>query len=217
MEETIDELVSSAAGEGGLTAEALEGIGSKSQLVLHQCFRTVKESSAMMEVVLCRSPLPSNKKSVENSFIDYDQFVDGGTALKDLLLMVRHRGAFSAREFLIELPKLWLEHLLDNIASVSMSITRRSGGLPLGVLAILSSPSPSKLILLRHAMTRTFEIAKMDLTALDTVSSSELDLPQVHALNIIRQLLLDGELVNPMREYISDAYILSIKGFSSPR
>ena len=63
-------------------------------------------------------------------------------------------------------------------------------------------------------MNRLFVIARK---VVSDSSDIRLDLPQVHAFNIIKQLMQDSKLVGMMRPFIADSFILSINGFKSNR
>jgi hypothetical protein len=63
-----------------------------------------------------------------------------------------------------------------------ISITRRSGGLPLGIAAILKAPSKFQTIAIQQTMSTLMEIASHIHTETDDLTA----LPQVHAFNIIR-------------------------------
>ncbi|KAJ3211166.1 hypothetical protein HDU82_006586 [Entophlyctis luteolus] len=151
---------------------------SKSQRILHECFRTMKEACGALEVILCR-PL-------EQSAAD--------------------------RQDDVSLPQSWLDEFLRKAGDMDVSITRRSGGLPLGVLAVLGSPSPVQNALLTRTMSRLFVVARMDIPE---GADTNLDLPQVHAFNIIRRLLQDSSITDLMREQFADCFVLSIDGLSS--
>ncbi|CAH1762914.1 9894_t:CDS:10, partial [Entrophospora sp. SA101] len=143
----------------------------------------------------------------EMSDVDYEQVRKGGELFKNLLISIRHRGAFSAiyPEFLkvctrllssnqsdfFGLPKIWLEENINAIKTNSISITRRSAGLPYYILAIVYSESSSS------------NLDKM------------VDIPQVHAFNILRILFMDSKLGTEVLSYVSNGFELSIEGFSS--
>ncbi|KAJ3334066.1 hypothetical protein HDU76_011590 [Blyttiomyces sp. JEL0837] len=199
---------------------------SKSQMILHECFRTLKEACSVQSALLSRLPYPISSSHL--SYVSFDLVKECGTQLQNLLVSVRHRGAFSGVyasfqsvclwllssnvDFLADLPRVWLDDFIGQIDAIDISITRRSGGLPLGIVAILAVPSPSRRLLLSQTMQKMFELAKQE-TLSDTITN--LDLPQVHAYNIIRQLIQEGTLSEIMHEYICDAFILCLNGFKS--
>ncbi|RKO94656.1 putative death-receptor fusion protein-domain-containing protein [Blyttiomyces helicus] len=219
MQQNMEELVHDA----GASAK-----GSESQLILYECFHTIKEVTSALQNLLCGPPLPKTRDA-NNGFITYDDIVASGTLLKKLLGSIRHRGAFSAvytcfarvcstllssgKEHLVDLPQVWLQDFLAQVVSIDVSITRRSAGLPLGVLAVVSAPVPSRKVLISGALKRLFEIGRMEVSKL---ADDRLDSPQVHAFNIIRTILQDAEINSEVRDHLSDAFALSIAGFSSP-
>ncbi|KAJ3157955.1 hypothetical protein HDU89_000334 [Geranomyces variabilis] len=208
--------------------------GSEAQLMLYACFHTIKETSAVLQALLCRTPLPESDQSRSRSVsITHEQIVRSGNLLRRLLASIRHRGAFSAvhlcfsslcatllssgRPLLVQLLEDWLEGFFAQVVSIDVSITRRSAGLPLGVLAIVSAPVPHRQPrkLLIHAMQRLLAIGMQPID--ETVMLEQrLDLPQVHAYNIIRAILQDSSISESTREFLGDSFALTLVGFSSP-
>ncbi|KAI9004599.1 putative death-receptor fusion protein-domain-containing protein [Gaertneriomyces semiglobifer] len=223
MQTNMEEMVLSADGD-----DASADLGSEAQLILYNCFHTIKESTAVLQTIICRAPLPCAKDD-GGTIITYDQLVDVGDLLRRLLASIRHRGAFSAvhvcfeslcavllqsgRPFLVDLPQTWLGTFLHQIQHADVSITRRSAGLPLGVLAVLTPYVPSRKVMVAQTLGRLFEIGY---EALPPSANERLDLPQVHAFNIIRAILQSAELATTVRDSLGDAFALSISGFSSP-
>jgi hypothetical protein len=96
----------------------------------------------------------------------------------------------------------------------SISITRRSAGLPLCILAIVSSEPNNRKVLLPWTMKTLIKIGLQ--TPSDNFDQT-IDLPQVHAFNILRTIFMDAKLGTDVLPYVSDGFVLAIKGFSSPR
>ncbi|RIA98284.1 putative death-receptor fusion protein [Glomus cerebriforme] len=223
MEEMIDELVLNLN-------EDLDSVeeGPKHQVILSCCWRAVKEASSLLAIILLRAPMAI---SLENNFsiLDYEKIRKGGDLFRTLLTSIRHRGAFSAvypgyvavcarllnspQVKFIELPKIWLEDNINSIMANSISITRRSAGLPLCILAIVSSEPNNRKVLLPWTMKTLIEIGSQ--APLDDFDQT-IDLPQVHAFNILRTIFMDAKLGTDVLPYVSDGFILAIKGFSSP-
>ncbi|KNC99997.1 uncharacterized protein SPPG_04346, partial [Spizellomyces punctatus DAOM BR117] len=224
MQQNMEDLIVEA---GAASSGPYSDRGSQAQLILYSCFHTIKETTAVIQALICRTPLPLSQSDSE-SLVTFEQIVESGDQLRTLLASIRHRGAFSAvhvcfasvcatllssgKEFLVELPKAWLDGFLAQVVSVDVSITRRSAGLPLGVLAIVSAPVPSRKLLLTSALNKLFAIGMQDVPA---HANERLDLPQVHAYNVIRAILQDAEVASEVRDHIGEAFALSIKGFSS--
>lgn len=214
---------------------------SNSQIILHQCFHTIKETTELLQAIVCRIPLnvKSTKNNLYSGIISIDQIEMIGKLLRYLLASARHRGAFSAvyvcfadlckNLILCKQPELikfvhdWLDAFLNQILSSEVSITRRSAGLPLGILAVLSATVNHDQSIMSTTMNKLFYIAGMSTRTLEGIEgektdkgdSALFDLPQVHAYNVIRTILLDGALIEHTRDYIGRGFILSIKGFQS--
>lgn len=155
---------------------------------------------------------------------------ESGVLLRTLLTTVRHRGAFSAvypayvslntrlldsvDSTTAEVPAQWLEDNLASITSNNISITRRSAGLPLCILAIVSSERSSKKKMLDKTMKRLLELANQEPPP---DADQRIDMPQVHAYNIMRTIFMDAKLATAVLGYASDGFSLAISGFSSSR
>ncbi|KAJ1994819.1 hypothetical protein GGI25_001479 [Coemansia spiralis] len=126
----------------------------------------------------------------------------------------------------------WLEQCLDIATICKVSVTRRSAGWPLCLLSILTCDKHATQSLMPRAMDRIFALAS-DLEtehknpkdgnsddASQPVSGNSdgtTDLPQVHAINMLRTLLDDHALAADIVPYIEHAYVLSLTGLRSRR
>jgi len=98
--------------------------------------------------------------------------------------------------------------------SNKISITRRSAGMPFLILAILLSEQNSNKVLLPHALSVLIDIARQPF---DTETYNEkCDLPQVHAMNILRSIFRESKLSDDISAYVTDTMILTLEGFKSP-
>jgi hypothetical protein len=207
--------------------EAAEG-GPKHQVILSCCWRAVKEASSLLEVIVSKAPASPQESEV--TILTHDDLVKGGSLFRHLLTNIRHRGAFSAvypayvslntrlltsRDATIsQIPAQWLQENLDSLTSSNISITRRSAGLPLCILAIVSSEPSVKKDLLSRAMKYLMKLASEE-PPVD--ADQRIDLPQVHAYNIMRTIFMDSKLGTHVLEYASGGFSLAINGFSSFR
>ncbi|RKP26550.1 putative death-receptor fusion protein-domain-containing protein, partial [Syncephalis pseudoplumigaleata] len=182
--------------------------------LLTYCWRGIKEASALLEHIV-RGGVQSIKQQAERTFPSVDLIIECGDRLRRLLVGLRHRGAFSHIyshfEAVCQLlhqspePRLsamipqWLESMFDQMQSASISITRRSGGIPYGILALVMCDPPGQL--LHTATSRLFDmtadIMAGDLRANteDKAKKQEDDeriIAQVHAMNTLRMLLTDA-------------------------
>ncbi|KAK9692472.1 hypothetical protein K7432_014313 [Basidiobolus ranarum] len=202
-------------------------IGSENRAILSYCWRAVKEASTLLGVLLSRAPL-NDGNSDTLPVMSYEHVIQGGNLLRTLLTSIRHRGAFSAvypgyiavcSRLLTApdsdhsaVPKTWLNENLDNILSNSVSVTRRSAGIPLCILAIVSSEPADSTYLLNYTMKKAFKIAR-EVPSIE--ANQNTDLPQVHAFNILRQMFTDAKQGTKVLSYVEDGLMLAISGFSS--
>ncbi|KAI8870537.1 hypothetical protein GQ42DRAFT_15070 [Ramicandelaber brevisporus] len=159
--------------------------GEGSGRLVHQdvgtyCWRAIKEATALLCTSVTHPPLRRAKADKDQVyFIETVDVIAAGDTLRSALLSLRHRGAFAAvhpmfaeicrfmmsqpREQygneLATVPAQWLEECLASLADSDVSITRRSAGVPLYVLAILSSESRSRRTLVPAAMERLLAYA----------------------------------------------------------
>ncbi|GAA5795031.1 hypothetical protein HPULCUR_000382 [Helicostylum pulchrum] len=203
-----------------------ENSGPKHQVILSCCWRAVKEASSLLQVIVSKAP--ASPQESDSTILTHQDLVKSGSLFRHLLTNIRHRGAFSAvypayvslstrlltsRDASIsQIPAQWLQENLDSLTSSNISITRRSAGLPLCILAIVSSEPSVKKDLLSKAMKYLMDLARQE-PPVD--ADQRIDLPQVHAYNIMRTIFMDSKLGTHVLEYASDGFSLAINGFSS--
>ncbi|KAI7907871.1 putative death-receptor fusion protein-domain-containing protein [Cokeromyces recurvatus] len=200
--------------------------GPKHQVILSCCWRAVKEASSLLQAIISKAPVSPTTE--DDTILTYKDLVESGTLFRQLLTSIRHRGAFSAvypayvslntrlltscDPAIAQLPSQWLQENLDSLISSNISITRRSAGLPLCILAIVSSEPSVKKELLAKTMKYLMKLAH-DEPPID--ADQRIDLPQVHAYNIMRTIFMDSKLGTHVLEYVSSGFSLAINGFSS--
>ncbi|KAF9574599.1 hypothetical protein EC968_006013 [Mortierella alpina] len=224
MEESIDAVISSSGGD-----EFEQSGGPNHQVILSYCWRAIKESSSLMELVLSKATIGSTALKVDG-ILDSNALDRAGALFRRLLTTIRHPGAFSSvfpayislctrllnseDSALAALPRTWLEENLNSILSDSISVTRRSAGLPLCILAIVNAElSDSRRTLLPMVMRRVMAIAEKPVSA---DANQQVDLPQIHAMNVLRRLFMDAKLSTSVLPYVGQGLELSIRAFSSP-
>ncbi|KAJ2720795.1 hypothetical protein GGI07_004399 [Coemansia sp. Benny D115] len=222
-------------------------VGPRQQVILSYCWRAISGVSGLLAAIATKPPGSDNRstaaagraaKDTSTPLLDQDTVGKIGSLLRTLLTSIRHRGAFSAvhpaftdvcgrmfRSSSAELNHqvgLWLEQCLDIATICQVSVTRRSAGWPLCLLSILTCDKNATQALLPRAMDRIFALAsdlqieKPDDSAADDVDGTT-DLPQVHAINMLRVLLDDHTLASDIVPYIEHAYTLSLTGLASRR
>lgn len=194
--------------------------GPATQVILSYSWRAVKESTSLLNTLLER--IPNNTSIFPNSLV-----IDAGEVILLQLAGVHHRGAFSSvyptfiscckrcnnTEGLEQQPGQWLHDNLALIKTKAQYITRRSGGLPYLITAVLAAEKDEKRPLLNSTFNTLYEIAKSP-----AVSSAEekMDLPQVHAFNCIKALFIETELSSFSSYFVDRALELAIMSFSHP-
>ncbi|KAJ3258573.1 hypothetical protein HK103_003533 [Boothiomyces macroporosus] len=212
---------SDASPEGNLPAEVETDPESKvAQILLRHCFRSIKQATdciSFIAGVLLKLRHPSGYEYVKRA----------GELFSELLTTVRHRGAFnsvqenlsivckivsSKRDF-YHLLQQWLDNFINQISSLEVSVTRRSAGLPAAILAIISAPSNDhKAAFLHYTIEKLIAIAQ---NPVDSKKIVQIDLPQVHAMNVLRILVSDSELTTITRDYIGTCFEICILQFKS--
>lgn len=183
------------------------GVGS-GQLVLSYGWRSTKEATLLLEQVL------------DMEITDEDILKIGEHTL-DQLARIRHRGAFSsvyptfikiASICLKRMPeqnRAWLDANIDLIQTKTQLITRRSGGLPYLITAIVSVDR----CLIPYAFEKLFEIASIPVNVAE--ESEKMDIAQVHAFNCIKTLFIESQLADHCAPYFYRGLELAITSFNS--
>jgi len=204
--------------------------GKNFNVTLNCCWRVIKSTSQVLSTLLTKAPIQKNDED-KNYILSYDQLIEGSNLYRNYLSTIRHYGAIiaiypgyiqlckkllnSSQEIFSSLPQKWLEDSLNTIKmSNKISITRRSAGMPFLILAILLSEQSSNKVLLPHALSVLIDIARQPF---DTETYNEkCDLPQVHAMNILRSIFRESKLSDDISAYVTDTMILTLESFKSP-
>lgn len=187
--------------------------------LLSNCWRAMKEASTLVLRL-------TEKRIITGSLGQFDHYADIGALFITWLHNVRHRGLFTsvADDFTAyikflksdkmmaaafgqeELRKLclhWLNGELDAIAAEDISTTRRSAALPFCILALVDRD----LELFKVAHSRLSKYIQDD---------KQLETVQVHALNILRQIMPDAKQSFSGKPFTIPTLTLAIDQFSSP-
>ncbi|KAI9670060.1 MAG: hypothetical protein M1817_004540 [Caeruleum heppii] len=193
--------------DGGLDP----AIGTKD--ILSFCWRALKESSLLLRAIISTAVcMPRENENI----LDATAFATIGDLSFTQLAELRHRGAFSTvsgtfaaccqrctqieQISVKELPEGWYQRALLCIQHKSSQTTRRSAGLPSLVTGILSA----------HAEKPLFQRAMTDLLAESRIppvvpsEGKDLELPQVHALNCLKDIFLDTRLGLSSEAYVGE-------------
>ncbi|CCF56674.1 hypothetical protein KAFR_0B03780 [Kazachstania africana CBS 2517] len=186
--------------------------GIPDQLFTSYAFRSIKESSSLLHVLLQKYPL------------SHDQLTYIGDLLIVQLLNIRHSGAFQAvlpsfRTCCIRCGKetpaqlnIWLNKILDSLEVKTQHMTRRSGGLPFLVTNILCALPDKNKLELQYVMRHLLRLASSS-SGLEYHDNK--DAPQITAFNCIKAIFIESKLSNACTEYVTEALALSFKYFTS--
>lgn len=181
------------------------------QLVLSTAFRTTKESSTLLRVLLLKYALCS------------EQLVAIGDFLIEQLFDIRHSGAFQSvtptfSTLCLRCKKengnqlmVWLKVIMESVQVKTQNVTRRSGGIPPMLAVILSAESGKERPLLKYAFDRLIKIASTSIEE----HQDKVDLPQVNAFNCIKAIFTESKLSQACDPYTSPALSLALENFDS--
>lgn len=204
-----------AGEDDGADDEGEELPGHK--LVLASCWRAMKETGHLVTAAFETPFVASNTTMWSEAEAERT-----GKRLLDWITLIKHRGGYMAmfaplarvaalalsRRELASLPARWLMSLVNVIAQVRMSTTRRSAGVPYGVLAL------AQVLIRTHAS----EVDAALECLLATAESDHVpDESRVHALNVLRTIVLDGKLAGYMGRFNERCFRLAISLFWSPK
>ncbi|PVZ97800.1 hypothetical protein BB558_005166 [Smittium angustum] len=224
-------------------SNGLVGVGPKHQVILSFCWRAVKEISGLLSTIGCYLPASDMYPKTENDTLGFDggaiqprYIISEDTVVQignDLFLMltsIRHRGAFAAvhlefarvckriytspNQKVSEFISVWLKKCVDTMVTQSVSITRRSAGWPYCLLALITSDQNCSIQYLPGTVAKLVEIA-IQPVSFDKTENNNTDLPQVHAINMLRILFDDKTLTSDMIPFTENCMFLALNGLES--
>ncbi|KNE57648.1 hypothetical protein AMAG_04513 [Allomyces macrogynus ATCC 38327] len=174
-----------------------------SQLVLSYSWRVVKQACDLLGGVAAKITVKGN----------VEFFRQTGEYFIGLMQTIRHRGAFSAvSPNLIVLcdriteetdqVKTWLQNTLHSVADTDFSVTRRSGGLPYLIVALVTSPGCRKWLPITFAHL---------FNAVDAAPAQAAVEVQVNCMNVLRRLFEDSQLAKDASASIGPGFMLAIR------
>ncbi|KNE71473.1 hypothetical protein AMAG_15699 [Allomyces macrogynus ATCC 38327] len=194
--------------EGNLPEDVREDVDGDeatetSQLVLSYSWRVVKQACDLLGGVAAKIAVKGNAEF----------FRQTGEYFIGLMQTIRHRGAFSAvSPNLIVLcdriteetdqVKMWLQDTLHSVADTDFSVTRRSGGLPYLIVALVTSPGCRKWLPITFA--HLFD-------AVDAAPAQAAVEVQVNCMNVLRRLFEDSQLAKDAAASIGPGFMLAIR------
>ncbi|KAH0562941.1 hypothetical protein GP486_002501 [Trichoglossum hirsutum] len=207
--------------EGHIPEDFDDGdLGTKD--ILSYSWRALKESSTTLRTII--SSAIHNPRS-ELSILDEGDIRAIGQLSFTQLAELRHRGAFSTvsltfaaccqrcyrEKHINQLLNVWYKNTLDCIRDQASTTTRRSAGIPSLITGIMTADPGGAL----------FNQIILDMLAearlpLDTSSGEqEVKLPQVHALNCLKDVFANSRLGQFSEQYLAEALELSVRCLGS--
>lgn len=202
------------APEGYTVDQAEEGLDSTKE-TLSYCWRALKEASLLMSSLVTTQPVHDEDLQNQISDLCFKQLAE-----------LRHRGAFStvaqtwmtccmlckSAKSSMGVPMLvvWYTKVLGMLRSNVTINTRRSAGIPSLLCGILIADKSGKL--LASAMADLEGIARHPVHA---ASAEEGSLPQVHAMNCLKDVLKSTRLGEQSERYVSTALQLAADALRS--
>ncbi|KAJ9220006.1 hypothetical protein DTO169C6_7663 [Paecilomyces variotii] len=206
----------------GHTDEPIEDLVVGPKDILSYSWRALRESSLLLHATLANSSYAPSQGGLSRT--DYETI---GMASFTQLAELRHRGAFStvSQTFstccqrcgessdpsISSLPAGWYMQARNIIEEQASKLTRRSAGLPALVTGILSSNPGGPLF--QQVMTELQDISRLPAT--QDATSYEIKLPQVHAMNCLKDIFTDTRLGPHTEPFIMSALRISAECISS--
>ncbi|KAF2164711.1 hypothetical protein M409DRAFT_67812 [Zasmidium cellare ATCC 36951] len=211
--EVVKPVLCDDAPEGYVPDEVVEGLDSTKE-TLSYCWRAFKEASLLMSSVVASRKVDEHELQ-QISNLCFTQLAE-----------LRHRGAFStvAQTWMtccmqckdlkspMGIPMLvdWYTRVLGMLRKNVTINTRRSAGIPSLLCGILIADRSGKL--LSNAVTDLETIARQPV---DAASAEEGSLPQVHAMNCLKDMLKNSRLGEQSEKYVPRALQLAADALRS--
>ncbi|KAL1964941.1 hypothetical protein VTN77DRAFT_6294 [Rasamsonia byssochlamydoides] len=208
----------------GHTDEAMDDLMVGPKDILSYSWRALRESSLLLHATVAN--MTYGPQDGENGLQRPDYEAIGVLSFIQLSEL-RHRGAFTAvsQTFatccqrcgessdptISSLPEQWYQETVKIIGQQASKLTRRSAGLPALVTGILCSNPTGPLF--QRVMSELQEMATLPATQSDNYS--ELSLPQVHAMNCLKDILVNTRLGPHTEPFIMPALTISAESLSS--
>ncbi|KAF7617583.1 cell cycle-associated protein [Aspergillus flavus] len=208
----------------GHTDEPIDDLNVGPKDILSYSWRALRESSLLLYATLAnRTYGPTGELGLTKS--DFEMI---GVASFTQLAELRHRGAFStvSQTFatcclrcgqssdpeIASLPHNWYQEARKIIFETASKLTRRSAGLPALATGILSSNPGGQLF--QEVIKELLEISHLPVQQDD--DNQEMELPQVHALNCLKEIFTNTKVAAHTEPFIMPALNLSAEQLGSP-
>lgn len=210
----VREILCNDAPEGHVPEDLEDEPGINTKDILSYSWRALKEASALLRAIISKAPVGQENSCSIFGIPQLDpKFEMLGRLCFTQLAELRHRGAFSTvaqtfaaccqrcanveNDSIRTLPETWYQDTLLCIRNKASMITRRSAGIPSMVSGIVSAEPGGPLFM--QAMHDLFYEASLDA---ENSNIEESRLPQVHALNCLKEIFTATKLASSSESYI---------------
>ncbi|KAI3140371.1 hypothetical protein CBS147326_2072 [Penicillium roqueforti] len=208
----------------GHSDEPTEDLNVGPKDALSYSWRSLREASLLLHATMVNiSYGPSG-----NDGLNMADFANIGGVSFTQLAELRHRGAFSnvSQTFatccqrcssskdpaIRELPRTWYQEAKSTIFGSASELTRRSAGLPALVTGIVGSDPGTPFF--NEAINELHEISSLPVEY--DKERQYLELPQVHAMNCLKDIFTNAKLGSHTEPFIMKALTLSAERLGSP-
>jgi hypothetical protein len=180
---------------------------------LSYCWRALKESSLLLGTI------------VNQNLLHIEGLIELSNLCFTQLAELRHRGAFStvAQTWIVCCGRCkdvniagsnalhsWYSKVLSSLKNKTTINTRRSAGLPALICGLLIADKTGLLT------TRAiYDLSAIARQAVDIESTQESSLPQVHALNCIKDILKNTRLSEHSERFVTHAFVIAAQSLHS--
>ncbi|QQK40766.1 Armadillo-like helical [Penicillium digitatum] len=208
----------------GHSDEPTEDLNVGPKDALSYSWRSLREASLLLHATLVNTSYgPSGSDG-----LNLTDFANIGGVSFTQLAELRHRGAFSnvSQTFatccqrcssskdpsIRELPRSWYQEAKSTIFGSASQLTRRSAGLPALVTGIVGSDPGTPFF--NEAINELHEISSLSVEY--DKERQYLELPQVHAMNCLKDIFTNAKLGSYTEPFIMKALTLSAERLGSP-
>jgi hypothetical protein len=160
--------------------------------------------------------------------LNREDFEQVGQSSFTQLAELRHRGAFStvSSTFAIccqrcshskepsiqELPRAWYQRAKKTIFESASKLTRRSAGIPALITGVLCAVPGTPFF--KEVLNELHEISRLEVQY--NKEKQYLELPQVHAMNCLKDIFVNNKLGPHTEPFVMSALTLSAERLASP-
>jgi hypothetical protein len=208
----------------GHTDEPIEDLSVGPKDILSYSWRALRESSLLLHATMVNTTYgPDSVDGLSRK--DFEQV---GQSSFTQLAELRHRGAFStvsstfatccqrcshSKDASIqELPRSWYQRAKKTIFESASKLTRRSAGIPALITGVLCAVPGTPFF--KEVLNELHEISRLEVQY--NKEKQYLELPQVHAMNCLKDIFVNNKLGPHTEPFIMSALTLSAERLASP-